>query len=110
MKFYKKVINLILGKEEIPHCVFNCTQLMYVSPIDVTYTLMNNISRYYFHIYLGTRVMKISIEGPENSSKYHEHFSNIRKLFINAIGNSYLALYKEDMMIGDTFVNIVTEE
>lgn len=106
-KLYKKVIDKIIGEEQTPVHVFNCTSLVWVSNIRST-RMMFNEWRVYFTLsfYSGLQV-KVYVDTDTDTS---EHLSNIRKLFINAIGHSYLPLYEHELTIGNSSVKLTEKK
>ena len=43
-------------------------------------------------------------------SRYSQHLGDIRKLFINAIGHSYLPLYESELKIGDSVIRLTEKK
>ena len=43
-------------------------------------------------------------------SRYSQHLGDIRKLFINAIGHSYLPLYESELKIGDSAIRLTEKK
>ena len=95
IKLYKKLVDKIIGEELTPLHVFNCTTLVWVSDISSTQVMANEYKVYFdlsFCSGLQVRILTYT------DSRYSQHLGDIRKLFINAIGHSYLPLYVSVLM------------
>lgn len=106
-KLYKKITNWILKEEITPVHVFNCTSLVWVSNIQSTQIMANEYKVYFdlsFCSGLQVRVLTYT------DSRYSQHLGDIRKLFINAIGHSYLPLYESELKIGDSVIRLTEKK
>ena len=43
-------------------------------------------------------------------SRYSQHLGDIRKLFINAIGHSYLPLYESELKVGNSVIRLTEKK
>lgn len=104
IKLYKKLVNKIIGEELTPLHVFNCTSLVWISDIQSVVQVMANEYRVYFDLSFcsGLQVRVLTY----TDSRYSQHLGDIRKLFINAIGHSYLPLYESELKIGDSVIRL----
>lgn len=107
IKLYKKITNWILKEEATPVYVFNCTSLVWVSNIRSTRVRHNEWRCYFYLSFCSGLQVKVFID---TDSDHSEHLSNIRKLFINAIGHSYLPLYEAELTIGDSAVKLTEKK
>lgn len=106
-KLYKKFIDKIIGEEQTPLHVFNCTTLVWISDIQSIQVMANEYKVYFdlsFCSGLQVRVLTYT------DTHYSEHLNNIRKLFINAIGHSYLPLYEAELTIGSSTVKLTEKK
>lgn len=106
-KLYKKFIDKIIGEEQTPLHVFNCTTLVWISDIQSIPVMANEYKVYFdlsFCSGLQVRVLTYT------DSRYSQHLSDIRKLFINIIGHSYLPLYESELKIGDSVIRLTEKK
>ena len=106
-KLYKKFIDKIIGEEQTPLHVFNCTTLVWISDIQSIQVMANEYKVYFdlsFCSGLQVRVLTYT------DSRYSQHLGDIRKLFINAIGHSYLPLYESELKIGDSVIRLTEKK
>lgn len=106
-KLYKKFIDKIIGEEQTPLHVFNCTTLVWISDIQSIQVMANEYKVYFdlsFCSGLQVRVLTYT------DSRYSQHLADIRKLFINAIGYSYLPLYESELKIGDSAIRLTEKK
>ena len=106
-KLYKKLVDKIIGEELTPLHVFNCTSLVWVS--DISYTqVMANEYKVYFDLFFcsGLQVRVLTY----TDSRYSQHLGDIRKLFINAIGHSYLPLYESELKVGNSVIRLTEKK
>lgn len=111
-KLYKKFIDKIIGEEQTPLHVFNCTTLVWISDIQSIQVMANEYKVYFdlsffdlsFCSGLQVRVLTYT------NSRYSQHLGDIRKLFINAIGHSYLPLYESELKIGDSVIRLTEKK
>ena len=96
-KLYKKFIDKIIGEEQTPLHVFNCTTLVMANEYKVYFDL-------FFCSGLQVRVLTYT------DSRYSQHLGDIRKLFINAIGHSYLPLSESELKIGDSVIRLTEKK
>lgn len=104
---YKKFIDKIIGEEQTPLHVFNCTTLVWISDIQSIQVMANEYKVYFdlsFCSGLQVRVLTYT------DSRYSQHLGDIRKLFINAIGHSYLPLYESELKIGDSVIRLTEKK
>lgn len=104
IKLYKKLVNKIIGEELTPLHVFNCNSLVWVSDIQSTQVIPNEYKVYFdlsFCSGLQVRVLTYT------DTRYSQHLGDIRKLFINAIGHSYLPLYESELKIGNSVIRLI---
>lgn len=102
-KLYKKLVDKIIGEELTPLHVFNCSSLVWISDIQSVRVMHNEYMVYFdlsFCSGLQVRVLTYT------DTPYSQHLGNIRKLFINAIGHSYLPLYESELKIGDSVIKL----
>lgn len=106
-KLYKKFIDKIIGEEQTPLHVFNCTTLVWISYIQ-SIQVMDNEYKVYFDLSFcsGLQVRVLTY----TDSHYSQHLGDIRKLFINAIGYSYLPLYESELKIGDSVIRLTEKK
>ena len=105
IKLYKKLVNKIIREELTPLHVFNCSSLVWISNIQSTHTqVMPNEYKVYFDLSFcsGLQVRVLTY----TDTRYSQHLGDIRKLFINAIGHSYLPLYESELKIGDSVIRL----
>lgn len=103
---YKKFMNKIIGEEQTPLHVFNCTTLVWISDIK-SIQVMNEYKVYFdlsFCSGLQVRVLTYI------DSRYSQHLGDIRKLFINAIGHSYLPLYESELKVGNSVIRLIEKK
>ena len=103
----KKFIDKIIGEEQTPLHVFNCTTLVWISDIQSVQVMANEYKVYFdlsFCSGLQVRVLTYT------DSRYSQHLGDIRKLFINAIGHSYLPLYESELKIGDSAIRLTEKK
>lgn len=103
IKLYKKLVDKIIREELTPLHVFNCSSLVWVSDIQSTQVIPNEYKVYFdlsFCSGLQVRVLTYT------DTRYSQHLGDIRKLFINAIGHSYLPLYESELKIGDSVIRL----
>lgn len=103
IKLYKKLVDEIIGEELIPLHVFNCSSLVWISDIHSSQVMANEYKVYFdlsFCSGLQVRVLTYT------DTRYSQHLGDIRKLFINAIGHSYLPLYESELKIGDSVIRL----
>lgn len=107
VKLYKKLIDKIIGEEPTPLHVFNCSSLVWVSDIKSN-QVMHNEYEIYFDLYFcsGLQVRVLTY----TDTRYSQHLGDIRKLFINAIGHSYLPLYESELKIGDSVIKLIEKK
>lgn len=107
VKLYKKLVDKIIGEEPTPLHVFNCSSLVWVSDIQSN-QVMHNEYKVYFDLYFcsGLQVRVLTY----NDTRYSQHLGDIRKLFINAIGHSYLPLYESELKIGDSVIKLIEKK
>lgn len=108
-KLYKEFIDKILriGEELVPLHVFNCTTLVWISDIQSVQVMAHEYKVYFdlsFCSGLQVRVLTYT------DSRYSQHLGDIRKLFINAIGHSYLPLYESELKIGDSVIRLTEKK
>lgn len=106
-KLYKKLVDKIIGEELTPLYVFNCTSLVWVSDISSTQVMANEYGVYFdlsFCSGLQVRVLTYT------DSRYSQHLGDIRKLFINAIGHSYLPLYESELKVGNSVIRLTEKK
>lgn len=106
-KLYKKFIDKIIGEEQSPLHVFNCTTLVWISDIQSVQVMANEYKVYFdlsFCSGLQVRVLTYT------DSRYSHHLGDIRKLFINAIGHSYLPLYESELKIGGSAIRLTEKK
>lgn len=101
-KLYKKFIDKIIGEEQTPLHVFNCTTLVWISDIQSTRVIPNEYKVYFDLSFCGLQVRVLTY----TDTCYSQHLGDIRKLFINAIGHSYLPLYESELKIGDSVIRL----
>lgn len=106
-KLYKKVTNWILKEDITPVHVFNCTSLVWVSEIRSTRVMYNEWRIYFYLSFCSGLQVKVFVD---TDTHYSEHLNNIRKLFINAIGHSYLPLYEAELTIGSSTVKLTEKK
>lgn len=107
IKLYKRFIDKIIGEELIPLHIFNCTSLVWVSNISSAQIMANEYKVYFdlsFCSGLQVRVLTYT------DSRYSQHLGDIRKLFINAIGHSYLPLYESELKIGNSVIRLIEKK
>lgn len=102
-KLYKKFIDKIIGEEQTPLHVFNCSSLVWISDIQFTQIIPNEYKVYFDLSFSGLQVRVLTY----TDSRYSQHLGDIRKLFINAIGHSYLPLYESELKIGDSVIRLI---
>lgn len=103
IKLYKKLVDKIIGEESIPLHVFNCSSLVWISNIQSIQVIPNEYKVYFdlsFCSGLQVRVLTYT------DTRYSQHLGDIRKLFINAIGHSYLPLYESGLKIGNSVIRL----
>lgn len=107
IKLYKKLVDKIIREELIPLHVFNCSSLVWISDIH-TSQVMPNGYRVYFDLSFcsGLQVRVLTY----TNTRYSQHLGDIRKLFINAIGHSYLPLYESELKIGDSVIRLTEKK
>lgn len=92
----QKINHWFTKEESIPAIIFNCRELLWITPIESTkFTL--EVTVYGFKLYFGSGLwvkVEAYLKDGEDSLVPLE---NLRKLFINAIGYSYLSLNEEDI-------------
>lgn len=106
-KLYKKLVDKIIGEELTPLHVFNCISLVWVSDISSTRIMANEYKVYFdlsFCSGLQVRVLTYT------DSRYSQHLGDIRKLFINAIGHSYLPLYESELKVGNSVIRLTEKK
>lgn len=106
-KLYKKLVDKIIGEVLVPLHVFNCTSLVWVSDISSTQVMANEYKVYFdlsFCSGLQVRVLTYT------DSRYSQHLGDIRKLFINAIGHSYLPLYESELKVGNSVIRLTEKK
>lgn len=106
-KLYKKFIDKIIGEEQTPLHVFNCTTMVWISDIQSIQVMANEYKVYFdlsFCSGLQVRVLTYT------DSRYSQHLSDIRKLFINAIGYSYLPLYESELKVGNSVIRLTEKK
>lgn len=99
--------SLVVGEVHNPKHVFNCRDLIWVSNIQSTRVLPNEYKVYFdlsFCSGLQVRVLTYT------DTRYSQHLGDIRKLFINAIGHSYLPLYESELKIGDSVIRLTKKK
>lgn len=104
---YKKFIDKIIGEEQTPLHVFNCTTLVWISDIQSIQVMANEYKVYFdlsFCSGLQVRVLTYT------DSRYSQHLGDIRKLFINAIGHSYLPLYESELKVGNSVIRLTEKK
>lgn len=106
-KLYKKFIDKIIGEEQTPLHVFNCTSLVWVSNMQ-SVRVMAHEYKIYFDLFFcsGLQVRVLTYTDLD----YSQHLGDIRKLFINAIGHSYLPLYESELKIGDSAIRLIEKK
>lgn len=107
IKLYKKLVDKIIGEELIPLYVFNCSSLVWISDIHTSQVMANEYKVYFdlsFCSGLQVRVLTYT------NTRYSQHLGDIRKLFINAIGHSYLPLYESELKIGDSVIRLTEKK
>ena len=106
-KLYKKLVDKIIGEELTPLHVFNCTSLVWVSGISSTQVMANEY-KVYFDLFFcsGLQVRVLTC----TDSRYSQHLGDIRKLFINAIGHSYLPLYESELKVGNSVIRLTEKK
>lgn len=106
-KLYKKLVDKIIGEELTPLHVFNCSSLVWVSDIHSTQVIPNGY-KVYFDLFFcsGLQVRVLTYTDLD----YSQHLGDIRKLFINAIGHSYLPLYESELKIGDSAIRLIEKK
>lgn len=106
-KLYKKLVDKIIGEELTPLHVFNCTSLVWISDIQSVQVMANEYKEYFdlsFCSGLQVRVLTYT------DSRYSQHLGDIRKLFINAIGYSYLLLYESELKVGNSVIRLTEKK
>nr|UVX77440.1 MAG: hypothetical protein [Bacteriophage sp.] len=106
-KLYKKLVDKIIGEELTPLHVFNCTSLVWISDIQSVQIMANEYKVYFdlsFCSGLQVRVLTYT------DSRYSQHLGDIRKLFINAIGHSYLPLYESELKVGNSVIRLTEKK
>lgn len=92
----QKISHLFTKEEPIPSMVFNCKDLVWITPIDST-KFTPEVTVYGFKLYFGSNLL-VKVEAYlKDGEDSLVPLENIRKLFINAIGHSYLSLNEEDI-------------
>lgn len=107
IKLYKKLVDKIIGEGLTPLHVFNCTTLVWVSDISSTLVMANEYKVYFdlsFCSGLQVRILTYT------DSRYSQHLGDIRKLFINAIGHSYLPLYESELKVGNSVIRLTEKK
>lgn len=107
IKLYKKLVDKIIGEELIPLHIFNCSSLVWISDIHSSQVMANEYKVYFdlsFCSGLQVRVLTYT------NTRYSQHLGDIRKLFINAIGHSYLPLYESELKIGDSVIRLTEKK
>lgn len=107
IKLYKKLVNKIIGEELTPLHVFNCSSLVWISDIHSSQVMANEYKVYFdlsFCSGLQVRVLTYT------NTRYSQHLGDIRKLFINAIGHSYLPLYESELKIGNSVIRLTEKK
>lgn len=105
-KLYKKLVDKIIGEELTPLHVFNCTSLVWVSDISSTQVMANEYKVYFDLFFSGLQVRVLTY----TDSRYSQHLGDIRKLFINAIGHSYLPLYESELKVGNSVIRLTEKK
>lgn len=105
-KLYKKLVDKIIGEELTPLHVFNCTTLVWVSDISSTQVMANEYKVYFDLSFCGLQVRVLTY----TDSRYSQHLGDIRKLFINAIGHSYLPLYESELKVGNSVIRLTEKK
>lgn len=104
-KVYKKLINKIIGEEpESPVHIFNCTSLIWVSPINRKRIMKDEWKVYFILSFCSGLQVEVRVY---TDYEYSPLLYDIRKLFINAIGHSYLPLYSEELNRDGVSVSII---
>lgn len=106
-KLYRKLVDKIIGEELTPLQVFNCSSLVWISDIQSTQVMHNEYKVYFdlsFCSGLQVRVLTYT------DTRYSQHLGDIRKLFINAIGHSYLPLYESELKIGNSVIKLTEKK
>lgn len=107
IKLYKKLVNKIIGEELTPLHVFNCNSLVWISNIQSIQIIPNEYKVYFdlsFCSGLQVRVLTCT------DTRYSQHLGDIRKLFINAIGHSYLPLYESELKVGNSVIRLTEKK
>jgi len=104
---FHKIINKILKEESTPIHVFNCTSLVWISEIRSSQIMHNEYRSYFYLSFCSGLQVKVYVD---TDTLYSEHLDNIRKLFINAIGHSYLPLYEAELTIGNSIVKLTEKK
>lgn len=106
-EWFKSFKSLVVGEELTPLHVFNCSSLVWISDIQSTQVIPNEYKVYFdlsFCSGLQVRVLTYT------DTRYSQHLGDIRKLFINAIGHSYLPLYESELKIGDSVIRLTEKK
>lgn len=94
-QLYHKVINKIIGEEpDAPVHIFNCTNLVWISNIKRKQIMFNEWKVYFTLNFCSGLEVEVYVY---TDYEYSPLLYDIRKLFINAIGHSYLPLYSEEL-------------
>jgi hypothetical protein len=106
-KLYKKFIDKIIREELTPLHIFNCNSLVWVSDIQSIQITPNEYKVYFDLSFCSGLQVKVLTY---TDSRYSQHLDDIRKLFINAIGHSYLPLYESELKIGDSIIRLTEKK
>lgn len=99
--------SLVVGEVHNPKHVFNCSSLVWISDIHSSQVMANEYKVYFdlsFCSGLQVRVLTYT------NTRYSQHLGDIRKLFINAIGHSYLPLYESELKIGNSVIKLTEKK
>ena len=92
----QKINHWFTKEESTPAVIFNCRELLWITPI-VSSRFTPELTSYSFNLYFSS-YMSVKVETFLRDGKDSlVPLENLRKLFINAIGYSYLSLNEEDI-------------
>lgn len=92
----QKINHWFTKEESIPAVIFNCRELLWITPIE-GFKFTPEVTVYSFKLYFGSSLL-VKVEAYlKDGEDSLVPLENIRKLFINAIGYSYLSLNEEDI-------------